>query len=211
MVFSPSVGAPPDNAGLAVRRAALSGAEGAKLFPRLVRFARICGVREADAEDIAQTALLKFWSGDREWDAERYPDVRKFLMGTVSSIASNERQSAQRGRESATGEVEEAPDVSHAAKAIDARRRERAETALARLKADLVDDPIALEVVGQVELGFTKPSEQATRLRRSRNEIYDANDRIQRHVERIAKALPPVGDADDDEADDEDEEDEVAE
>jgi DNA-directed RNA polymerase specialized sigma24 family protein len=193
------MGVAPERTGMDARRKALSGAAASKFFPRLVRFARACGARNADAKDVAQTALLKFWEGDWAWDPQTHPDVLKFLMGIVRSLVANERRSARRKYESPSDTVDALPDLSPTAKALEQRRQERGETALAQLIDSLKGDARALDVVRLVQNGVEKPAKQAAELRCHVQEIYDARDRIQRHVRRIAAALPAVPRADADE------------
>jgi len=87
------------------------------------------------------------------------------------------------------GEIDKAPDAPATAKAVDAERDARHTTAFERLVADLADDPRASAVVRLVEEGVDKPAAQAARLRCDAQEIYDANDRIRRHLRRIAREL----------------------
>ena len=172
-----------------MRHAAVRGDAGAKIFLRLVRLARSWGASKAEAEDVAQIAVTKFLAGEWNWDQQKSPDVLVFLAGMVRSGLRDERARARRKHEFPSGEIDDAPDASPAAKAIDAERDARHTTAFDRLAADVADDPLAAAVVRLVEEGVDKPAAQAARLRCGVQEIYDANDRIRRHLRRIAREV----------------------
>ena len=51
-------------------------------------------VTHIDAEDLAQTAILKTWSGKRPWDQQKTPDLFVHLAGCIKSEISNIYQSS---------------------------------------------------------------------------------------------------------------------
>jgi DNA-directed RNA polymerase specialized sigma24 family protein len=159
------------------------------VMARVVRFARAMGASKASAEDVAQTALTKFLGGAWEWDPIANADIALFLMGVARSVIPDERARAGRRYERATDQIDQAGDPAAGAKAAAAVRAAETQRAFARLLERAAGDPRALEVIRLVEEGVDKARAQAARLRCDVREIYDARDRIRRHVERIKQEL----------------------
>ena len=68
-----------------------------------------CDVVGEAAEDLVQEAVLRTLSGDRNWDPERVPDLRWFLVQVIRSIASSYRKRGARRGSEFTEDIEPIP------------------------------------------------------------------------------------------------------
>jgi hypothetical protein len=105
---------------------------------------------------------------------------------------SHARARSEQRREAPGGILEDAPaPISDRAPAP--VREARYSAAIARLRADLSGDVDALAVLDFTVAGVDKPAEIAERLGVDVGVVYDARDRIGRHVRRIAKQAAELG------------------
>ncbi len=176
----------------APQRAAFEAVDWRDVLKRLVRFARARGASPVDALDLAQAAASLVLSGERRWDPSSTTSFERFMLGVVASLMSHAKERAARVPEVPGGVPDDAPaPISDRLPAPE--REARYAAALARLRAALEGDAIALAVVDLTSEGVDKPAELAARLGAKVELVYDARDRIARHVRRIAKQADDVG------------------
>lgn len=143
----------------------------------------------ADAEQIAQEAIYRYFGGDAErYDAERHGTVLRFLRGIVNGLVSNVRRHEAHGRawtvESATW-IESAPTPEEHAILIEHGRQ-----ALARLRRRTKRDPIVWRLVEAIVLeGVCGPTAQAEHLGVRVEDIYEAWRRLKEHLQAISISM----------------------
>jgi hypothetical protein len=179
------------------------------LCPKLEAYAVDKKATAAQAADAVQSVVENFLTGKRVWNPEKHPDLFGVLCLAVQSTLNHEWESARlkyevdgdrhpdgpeglaRSPRRRTDTPEGLPDASDGdgpPSTPRAVREGREEEALAALRQRLTGDSVALSVFSLVvDEGIDQPSSQAERLGLPVETVYDARDRISRHVKRLAK------------------------
>jgi hypothetical protein len=180
----------------------LVGVDLAALRLRVLYFALKRTGNEADAEDVTSRALSVLFDPDY---APPNPGLDLFfhLCDQVRNHLSNDRRKRRRrGDTSLEGDDDDNDDDTHASTAAPAASSRNPDRLLAeKREADLFDrrwselrtemagDDDSLGVMNQTELGVDDPAEQAAALGIPAVRVYNANRRIRRAAEAIAKRI----------------------
>lgn len=125
----------------------------ARHLPRVLRYAARLLSDRAEAEDMAQEAMLRLWRVAPDWRAGE-AQVSSWLYRVVTNLCTDRQRSARRRRAEALDDVPEPPDPSASAEAeMMARARARA---LDQALATLPDRQRQAVVLRHIE-GMTNP------------------------------------------------------
>ncbi len=158
-----------------------------RAFPALVAIALRWTYRnEADAEDLAQQALLDAFAASPEPPAE----LRELVARAASIMKGHllNRRKAEKRREDPRW-LPVAAKVSSGLRRTPedlAATRQDATRMLGALQADLADDPTALEIVEATLDGYDTAADQAEHLNRDIADIRNARKRVHRARDAIA-------------------------
>ena len=164
-------------------------------------------------ESLANAAILKLYTGERDWDPDKHPDLLIHLRGIVKSllwhsvtsldnrvlVAEPEEPEDEGGRESTVRhEYEMAGWQSTGSKTpfgilLDGERQVIGSRAFELLLLECKDDGLLLGIIGLMQEGIKKPAVLAQRLGLQTKEVYVAIKRLERKfivtTERVKEEL----------------------
>jgi hypothetical protein len=192
-----------------------------KIFDELVRYAKRRSRRHFyrtggdllpngdSLESLANTAIQKLYSGQRDWNPDQRPDLLTHLKGIVRSLLSHSVESFDNRRlvtepdepesedergwaerqdyETATWRHSGAQDP--CAILLEKERQLVADRALALLVSKCKDDRIGLGMIGLMREGITKPAIFAQKLGLEPEQIYAAVKRLDRKFMAVAECV----------------------
>jgi RNA polymerase sigma-70 factor (ECF subfamily) len=126
----------------------------ARHLPRIVGFAaRMLGGDRAEAEDVAQEAMLRLWRIAPEW-RQGEAKVSTWLYRVVTNLCTDRLRSRKRGR--AVG-LDDAPDVADGARSVEATMVENDRIAALHAALDTLPDRQRQAVVLRHIEGLSNP------------------------------------------------------
>jgi hypothetical protein len=155
-------------------------------------------------------AIEKLFAGDRDWDPEREPDIRKYLRGVIDSLLNHLADSLDNtlitvapepaspdysAWESGSQKSDPAadwlvpPDRSPETVALQRERAALEDRALGLLVDECGDDPVLMAVLEAMMDGYEKPAEISNRKGISVREANNAIKRLDRKLEIVRKRL----------------------
>lgn len=167
---------------------------------------------------IVSKAIKKLFAGDRDWDAEKEPDIRKYLRGVIDSLLNHLAESKENtlitavpepGSADASAWESGSPKRDPAAdwlvparpspEAVLLRQEEAAleDRALDLLLDECADDKILIEVLEARMDGSETPAEISKAKGISIKDVYNATKRLDRKLEKVRERIasernPPV-------------------
>jgi hypothetical protein len=146
-------------------------------------------------ESLVNTAIQKLYSGERDWNPDQRPDLLIHLKGIVRSLLSHSVESFDNRRfvaeadepEMATWRYSGAKDP--CAIFLEKERQLIADRALGLLVTKCKDDRIALDMIGLMHEGITKPDILAQKLGIEPKQIYAAAKRLDRKFIAVAEDI----------------------
>jgi hypothetical protein len=169
--------------------------EDARLRKKILSYAYKRTHNVADAKDLAQGAITKACDPNRSpWDPERQPSLLDHIGSIINSDVANKHRADERHP------AVPYDDESHARReptaldrVISAEELATYRHCMARLRAGLGDDDLALRKIDLMYEEVDAAAEQAATLKCTVNDIYLANRRIAYQVELVKKeaALRP--------------------
>jgi DNA-directed RNA polymerase specialized sigma24 family protein len=166
--------------------------EKASVRARLKWLATRYTATDADAEDLVQQALARVVDPQGSpWDPDGTTTFVNHVGSVINGLASNEWRSARVRHEILDGHLAHDGQTADDAPAVDAILEEREEQETLRrrgvkLLACLGDtDPVATDVLAAAREGFETPAEQAARLGRKVEDVYEAYRRLKYHAAQI--------------------------
>jgi hypothetical protein len=150
-----------------------------------------------EAHDLATQAVVDVIDGTRAWDPSTHPDLLRHLKSVVDSKVSNlvnssENKTTKRFARSVDGDRQppeyevksREPNPFEVVANCDSMDKFRA-----AIVATIKDDPLALDVLKCLDADITKPSDMATVLGRTVDEINNAQKRLRNKVSKALKKM----------------------
>ncbi|MDQ5826819.1 MAG: hypothetical protein M3441_21800 [Chloroflexota bacterium] len=165
------------------------------------------------AESVVSLALEKVWSGERRWDPEAAPDIKKYLMDVIDSLLSHlATGSDNRALISlptvGTGEIEtQSAPMGEAARATLAKaggdspeelllrkaEEERELKAIDMLLDEAKDDMALTLIIRAMLNGHGRAAEIADAVGLEVKDVYNAMKRLDRKIERVRRKTGVTG------------------
>ncbi len=159
---------------------------------------------------IVSKAIEKLFSGEREWDPHKEPDLKKHLRGVIDSLLNHLAESLDNTLVTVAPEPDSAdfpawesrsqkrdpsvdwlvpPDRSPEAAVIQQEQAALEDRALELLIDECGDDPVLMSVLEAMMDGYEKPAEISEHKGIPVKEIYNAAKRMDRKLETVRKRL----------------------
>jgi hypothetical protein len=159
---------------------------------------------------IVSKAIEKLFVGDREWDPDKEPDIRKYLQGVIDSLLNHLAESQDNtlvttepepgsadhaGWESGSRKRDPAADWlvprdrSPEAVLLDHERASQEDRALELLVDECYEDPVVMSVLEAMMDGYEKPAEISKHKGINIKEVNNAIKRMDRKLEIVRKRL----------------------
>ncbi len=159
---------------------------------------------------IVSKAIEKLFSGEREWDPQREPDIRKYLRGVIDSLLNHLAESQDNTLLTAppepgstnfpaweTGSRKRDPSVDWAvppnrspeAAALRQEQEALEDRALELLVEECSADALLMSVLEAMMDGYDKPAEIAEHKGIPVKDVYNAAKRMDRKLETVRKRL----------------------
>ncbi len=159
---------------------------------------------------IVSKAVEKLFGGDREWDPEKEPDIRKYLRGVIDSLLNHLAESQDNtlitvapepgspnhlAWESGSRKRDPAvdwlvpPQRSPDAALLQQQQAALEDRALGLLMDECGDNPVLMAVLEAMMDGYDKPAEISKHKGISVKDVYNAIKRLDRKLEIVRKRL----------------------
>ena len=156
--------------------------------------------RGETVESIVSLAFEKVLTGERQWDPDKEPEFKKYLMGVIDSLLSHlsrhkdntavttmpETAEPSGGRESGW----QAQPPADPETALLLREQQQYEAQVVQLLLDTSqDDPVVADIIRTMQAGHAKAGEIAEVLGIPVTEVYNAMKRLDRKIVRTREQL----------------------
>jgi hypothetical protein len=159
---------------------------------------------------VVSKAIEKLFSGEREWDPQKDPDIRKYLRGVIDSLLNHLAESQdntlitvapepgstnypawESGSQKRDPTVDwlVPPDRSPEAAVLQQEQAALEDRALELLIDGCADDPVLMSVLEAMMDGYDKPAEISERKGIPVRDVYNAAKRMDRKLEIVRKRL----------------------
>lgn len=159
---------------------------------------------------IVSKAIEKLFSGEREWDPHKEPDLKKHLRGVIDSLLNHLAESLDNTMVTVAPEPDSAdfpawesgsqkrdpsvdwlvpPDRSPEAAVVQQEQAALEDRALELLIDECADDPVLMSVLEAMMDGYEKPAEISEHKGIPVKEIYNAAKRMDRKLETVRRRL----------------------
>lgn len=159
---------------------------------------------------IVSKAIEKLFSGEREWDHEREPDIRTYLRGVIDSLLNHLAESQdntlvtvapepgstnypawESGSQKRDPSVDwlVPPNRSPEAALLQQEQAEVEDRALELLMEECADDAVLIAVLESMMDGYDKPAEISERKGIPVKDVYNAAKRMDRKLEIVRRRL----------------------
>jgi RNA polymerase sigma factor (sigma-70 family) len=146
-----------------------------------------------EAADLAQEAIVDVIEGTRQYDPAANPDFLGFLQDVVDSKVNHLATGAEnrKSRRPADSLDDDAPPLDRVDRSPPPEDQVAEDELLVRLQAEareaVAKDPLAKQILECLDAGVTKPGEIAALLGISVEEIYNAQKRLARLVDKVRR------------------------
>lgn len=161
-------------------------------------------------DSIVSKAIEKLFSGQRQWDPEREPDIRKYLKGVIDSLLSHLAESQENtlitkvpepGSENApaweSGSPKRDPTAgwlapptgSPEAALLQQEQAALEDKALEMLLDECSEDPVLMAVLEAMMDGYDKAAEISKHKGIPQKDVYNASKRLDRKLEAVRKRI----------------------
>jgi DNA-directed RNA polymerase specialized sigma24 family protein len=148
-------------------------------------------------------AFTKVLTGERRWQADKEPDLKKYLMSVIDSLLNHlAEHSDNRMLRAMPDEGQAATTPTTSARnpemALLQEEKKRHEARVMQLLIEVSqDDPLVLRMIQSMQGGCEKPGDIATTLGIPVSDVYNAMKRLERKIVRVRQRLQaPLGEGD---------------
>lgn len=146
-----------------------------------------------EAADLAQETIIDVIEGIRQYDSAAHPDFQRFLQDVVDSKVNHLATSAEnrKSRRPADSLDDDAPPLDRVDRSPPPEDQVAEHELLVRLHGEareaVANDPLARQIFECLEADVTKPGEIAALLGISVEQIYNAQKRLARLVDKVRR------------------------
>lgn len=151
-------------------------------------------------DSIVSLAFEKVLTGERQWDPDKEPELKKYLMGVIDSLLSHLSRHKDNTAITAMPETAEPPGGQESGwqaqppadpeTALLLREQQQYEAQVVQLLLDTSqDDPVVADIIRTMQAGYAKAGEIAQVLGIPVTEVYNAMKRLDRKIVRTREQL----------------------